>query len=157
MSASLIDRSGLSPFRLSIAAVSMSPTGSRFSSESAPWPFQYGIRGRGEQSLQRPYRKTNGRSKRTYELTSSIVPRGTSVHRSVELDFLLSRLILNSSHTAVTSRVHLNSVPSTHEIVFSLNEKWSANGSLRHIDPVYDHTSPTVHTASLRCDHASIR
>ena len=26
-----------------------------------------------------------GRSKRTYELTSSIVPRGTSVHRVVEL------------------------------------------------------------------------
>jgi hypothetical protein len=29
----------------------------------------------------------NGRSKRTYELTSSIVPRGTSFHRSVELRF----------------------------------------------------------------------
>jgi hypothetical protein len=27
----------------------------------------------------------NGRSKRTYELTSSIVPQGTSFHRSVEL------------------------------------------------------------------------
>jgi hypothetical protein len=66
-----------------------------------------------EQSLRRPYRKTNDRSERTYELTSSIVPRGTSFHRSVELDFLLSRLILNSSHAAVTSRVHLNSVPST--------------------------------------------
>src|ERR1700730_15044282 len=47
MSASLIGRSGSSTFRLSIAAVSMSPTGSRFSSESAPRPFQYGIRGRG--------------------------------------------------------------------------------------------------------------
>ena len=31
-------------------------------------------------------RYTNGRSKRTYELTSSIVPRGTSFHRSVELE-----------------------------------------------------------------------
>src|SRR5713101_3707150 len=35
-----------------------------------------------EQSLRRPYRMTNDRSKRTYELTSSIVPRGTSFHRS---------------------------------------------------------------------------
>src|SRR4030088_3295397 len=39
-----------------------------------------------EQSLPRPYRETNDRSKRTYELTSSIVPRGTSSHRSVELE-----------------------------------------------------------------------
>ncbi len=30
--------------------------------------------------------KRNGRSKRTCELTSSIVPRGTSFHRSVELE-----------------------------------------------------------------------
>ena len=34
----------------------------------------------------RPCRQTNGRSKRTCELTSSIVPRGTSSHRSVELE-----------------------------------------------------------------------
>jgi hypothetical protein len=27
----------------------------------------------------------SGRSKRTYDLTSSIVPRGTSFHRAVEL------------------------------------------------------------------------
>src|ERR1700737_1334490 len=40
-----------------------------------------------EQSYRRPYRLTDSRSKRTYELTSSIVPRGTSFHRSVELDF----------------------------------------------------------------------
>ena len=39
-----------------------------------------------EQSLGRPCRQTNGRSKRTCELTSSIVPRGTSFHRSVELE-----------------------------------------------------------------------
>ena len=31
--------------------------------------------------------RLNGRSKRTCELTSSIVPRGTSFHRSVELEF----------------------------------------------------------------------
>jgi hypothetical protein len=34
-------------FRLSATAMSMSLTGSRFSSESAPGPFHYGIRGRG--------------------------------------------------------------------------------------------------------------
>src|SRR6185369_5800948 len=39
-----------------------------------------------EQSHERPCRQTDGRSKRTCELTSSIVPRGTSFHRSVELE-----------------------------------------------------------------------
>jgi len=40
-----------------------------------------------EQSMRRPYRQIDGRSKRTCELTSSIVPRGTPFHRSVELWF----------------------------------------------------------------------
>ena len=40
-----------------------------------------------EQSNGRPYRQTNDRSKRTCELTSSIVPRGTPFHHSVELEF----------------------------------------------------------------------
>ena len=40
-----------------------------------------------EQSKGRPCRQSDGRSKRTNELTSSIVPRGTSFHRSVELEF----------------------------------------------------------------------
>ena len=39
MSASLIGRSGSSAFRLSTTAMSMSLTGSRFSSESAPRPL----------------------------------------------------------------------------------------------------------------------
>src|SRR5664279_1181249 len=39
------------------------------------------------QSIGRPYRQTNGGSKRPNELTSSIVPRGTSFHRSVDLGF----------------------------------------------------------------------
>jgi hypothetical protein len=39
-----------------------------------------------EQSLGRPCRPTDSRSKRTYELTSSIVPQGTSFHRSVEFE-----------------------------------------------------------------------
>src|SRR6266850_1875378 len=48
MSASLIGRLGSSAFRLSTTiAVSMSLTGSCFSSESAPKPFHYGIRRRG--------------------------------------------------------------------------------------------------------------
>src|SRR6202795_1308188 len=48
MSASLIGRLGSSTFRLSTTtAVLVSPTGSCFSSESAPRPFQYGIRRRG--------------------------------------------------------------------------------------------------------------
>jgi len=47
MSASLIGRFGSSAFRLSTATVSMSLTGSRFSSESAPGPFHHGIRGQG--------------------------------------------------------------------------------------------------------------
>src|SRR3984893_3242446 len=39
-----------------------------------------------EQSFGRPCRQCDCRFKRTYELTSSIVPRGTSLHRSVELE-----------------------------------------------------------------------
>ena len=40
-----------------------------------------------EQSIGRPCRQTNGGSKRPSELTSSIVPRGTSCHHAVELEF----------------------------------------------------------------------
>ena len=40
-----------------------------------------------EQSLGRPCRQTDGGFKRTSELTSSIVPRGTSFHHAVELEF----------------------------------------------------------------------
>ena len=47
MSASLIGRLGSSAFRLSTTAMSMSLTGSCFSSESTPGSFQHGIRGRG--------------------------------------------------------------------------------------------------------------
>ena len=46
-----------------------------------------GVEDEAEQSIGRPYRQTNGGSKRPNELTSSIVPRGTSLfHRSVELE-----------------------------------------------------------------------
>jgi hypothetical protein len=65
-----------------------------------------------EQSLGRPCHRIDGRFKRTCELTSSIVPRGTSFHRSVELEFLL--LIRHSFHAvAAASLVQRNSVPST--------------------------------------------
>src|SRR5256884_2345727 len=84
MSASLIGRLGSSAFRLSTTAVSMSLTGSCFSSESAPRPFHHGIRRRGGTIFSAL--PLDGRSKRTCELTSSIVPRGTSFHRSVELE-----------------------------------------------------------------------
>src|SRR5215469_7963797 len=67
-----------------------------------------------EQSLARPCRQCDGRFKRTYELTSSIVPRGTSFHRWAELDFLLLRLIRHGSQAAATSLVHRKSVRSTH-------------------------------------------
>jgi hypothetical protein len=40
-----------------------------------------------EQSFSRPCHQMNGRSKRKYDLSSSIVPRGTSLHRAVELEF----------------------------------------------------------------------
>src|SRR5712672_4470298 len=46
-----------------------------------------GFEDEAEQSLGRPCCQTDGRSKRTYGLTTSIVPRGTSFHRSVELEF----------------------------------------------------------------------
>src|SRR5260370_108845 len=74
------------------------------------WGFEDEV----EQSIGRPCRQCDGRSKRPNELTSSIVPRGTSFHRWVELDFLLSHLILHSSQATATSLLHRNSVPSTH-------------------------------------------
>src|SRR5262249_4759473 len=59
-------------------------------------PSTMGFEDEVEQSLARPCRQTNGRSKRTCELTSSVVPRGTSFHRLVELEFPLLDLILKS-------------------------------------------------------------
>ena len=114
-SASLIGRSGSSTFRLSTDAMLMSLTGSRFSSESAPRPFHHGIRGQAEQSLPRPCRQHDGRSKRKYELTSSIVPRGTSFHRSVDLECSPIGSDRSRCHAAgaTCSRVQRNSVPST--------------------------------------------
>src|SRR5436853_634270 len=115
-SASLIGHSGSSTFRLSTTPVSMSLTGSCFSSESAPRPFHHGIRRRGGTIFWSALPSTNGRSKRTYDLTSSIVPRGTSFHRSMELEFPPIGFDPAGFHAAAVacSRVHRNSVPSTH-------------------------------------------
>src|SRR6516162_3759211 len=66
-----------------------------------------------EQSFSRPRRRTNGGSKQTYDLTLSVVPRGTSFHARWSSSFLLLGLILHGSHAAASSRVHWNSVPST--------------------------------------------
>ena len=68
-----------------------------------------------EQSFGRPCRQTGGRSKRTCELTSSIVPRGTSFHGSVELECPPIEFDLLRRHAAAAacSRVQRNSVPST--------------------------------------------
>ncbi len=46
-----------------------------------------GFEDEAEKSFGRPCRQTNGRSKRPCELTSSIVPRGTSSHHAVELEY----------------------------------------------------------------------
>src|SRR5258707_10051849 len=87
------------------------------------WGFEDEV----EQSIGRPCRQCDGGSKRTCELTSSIVPRGTSFHHWVELDFLLSHLILYRSQAAATSLVHRNSVPSTHmRCMITANRRASA-------------------------------
>ena len=71
-----------------------------------------GFEDEAEQSFGRPCRQSNGRTKRTCELTSSIVPRGTSFHRLVELEFPPNPFDPERPHAAAASLVHLNSVPS---------------------------------------------
>jgi hypothetical protein len=112
MSASLIGRLGSSAFGCPRLEVSMSLAGSCFSAESAHRPFHHGIRRRGGTIFRATFPIAVGRSKRTCELTSSIVPRGTPFHHLVELELLLMGSI--RCHTAVTtSLVQRNSVPST--------------------------------------------
>src|SRR5258706_342220 len=115
MSASLIGRLGSSAFRLSTTiAVSMSLTGSCFSSESAPRPFHHGIRRRGGTilwaalpSVERQV-QADIRTHLIHRPARDIFPPlgGARV-------FLLSRLILHRPYAAVTSRVHRHSVSST--------------------------------------------
>src|SRR5262249_46352298 len=66
-----------------------------------------------EQSSPRPCRQSDGRCKRTCELTSSIVPRGTSSTVRWSSNLLLWPLILLEPHAAAVSLVQRNSVPST--------------------------------------------
>ena len=56
-----------------------------------------GFEDKAEQSVTRPYRQGNGRSKQTNELTSSIVPRGTSFHSLWNSSFLLSYFVTYAS------------------------------------------------------------
>jgi hypothetical protein len=85
MSASLIGRSGSSAFRLSTTAMINVARGLL---------LLYGLGTQAGPSWDSKTRWNDlsgglavGRSKRTYELTSSIVPRGTPFHRLVELEF----------------------------------------------------------------------
>src|SRR5688500_20158886 len=87
MSASLIGRLGSSAFRLSTAAVSMSLTGSRVSSESAPRPFHHGIRGRGG-TIYRAALPSDERQVQATMRTHLIHrPARDTFHRKVELEF----------------------------------------------------------------------
>ena len=78
-------------------------------------PSIMGSEDEAEQSFGRPCRQCDGRSKRKYELTSSIVPRGHLSTARWSSSFLLSGMILNGFHAAAVacSLVHRNSVPST--------------------------------------------
>ena len=90
MSASLIGRLGSSAFRLSDSPPAQYRCRSRARASRRnrhQGPSIMGFEDKVEQSFTRPCGRINGRSKRTCELTSSIVPRGTSFHRSVELEF----------------------------------------------------------------------
>src|SRR6266403_5706454 len=49
-------------------------------------PSIMGFEDEAEQSLPRPCRLADSRSKRTCELASTIVPQGTSFHRAAELE-----------------------------------------------------------------------
>ena len=77
-------------------------------------PSIMGFEDEAEQSVGRPCRQSDSRFKRHYELTSSIVPRGTSFHCLVDLGFPPIALILCVPHAATVSLVQRNSVPSTH-------------------------------------------
>src|SRR6516225_7918178 len=84
---SLIGHSGSSAFRLSTnSSVDVAHGLALLFGIGTRGPSIMGFEDEVEQSIGRPCRQTNGRSKRTCELTSSIVPRGTSFHRSVELE-----------------------------------------------------------------------
>ena len=112
--ASLIGRLRSSTFRLSATAMSMSLTGSRFSSESAPGPFRHG----------NPRTRWNNLTGGLASPLAGPSDRADSPHPSSReghhstagwsSSFLLLELICHGCHAAGTaSRVQRNSVPST--------------------------------------------
>jgi hypothetical protein len=114
MSASLIGRFGSSAFRLSTVAVSMSLTGSRFSSESALGPFQHGDSRTRRTNLLGglAVRRTAGPSGHAI----SPHPSSREGHHSTarwSSRVLLSNLILHLHAAAASFRVQRNSLPST--------------------------------------------
>ena len=108
----LIGRLGSSTFRLSITTVSMSLTGSCFSSESAPGPFHHGIRRRGGTifGAALPFDKRQVQA----DIRTHLIhrPARDIIPPLGGFQFLLSRLISRVS-PAATFLVHWNSVPST--------------------------------------------
>ena len=87
MSASLIGRSGSSAFRLPSLRCRCRSRALASLRNRHQGPSIMGSEDEAEQSIGRPCRQTNGGSKRPSELTSSIVPRGTSFHRRAELNY----------------------------------------------------------------------
>jgi hypothetical protein len=131
MSASLIGRLGSSAFRLSTAAASMSPAGSRFSSESAPGRSIMGSEDEAEQSLGRPSRQaTAGPSGHA----NSPHPSSREGHLSTAgcSSSVLLSLILHGRHAAAASRVQRNSVPSIQmRCMITANRQASANRNVQ--------------------------
>src|ERR1700748_1248182 len=93
-------------------AVLVSPTGSCFSSESAPRPFQYGIRRRGGTIFgaalpsYRQWVQADIRTHLIHRPARDIIPPLGGARVS-----LLWHLILSGPYAAAASLVHLNSVP----------------------------------------------
>ena len=83
MFSSLIGHLGSRRFRLSTTSVSMSLAVRASLRNRHLRPSRMGFEDEAVQSNGRPCRNARDRSKRTHVLTSPIVPRGTSFHRSV--------------------------------------------------------------------------
>src|SRR5579862_963249 len=107
MSASLIGRLGSSTFRLSTTQCRCRSRARASLRNRHQGRSIMGFEDEVERSFGRPCRQTNGRSKQTCELISSIVPRGTSFHRSVELEFspLLVRSYFSPRSSARSLRI----------------------------------------------------
>ena len=113
MSASLIGHLGSSAFRLpSLRCGCRSRARASLRNWRQALP-SWGSRTRWNNLLVGLAVRLTGGSSGHCDLTSSIVPRGTSCHRTVELAFLLSDLIMYSSHAATASLLQRNSVPSS--------------------------------------------